>query len=326
MMRGSDYGDLLAFVAVADALNFRRAATRLGFSPSALSHTIRTLEDRLGVKLLHRTTRSVAVTEAGAALLAGLGPAFAGIDLALEAVRAFRDRPSGTVRVTLPKIAARIALAPVLGHFASACPDIRLELVVDDDFVDVVAAGFDAGIRSGLHVEKDMVAVRVTAELRSVVVAAPAYLASHPAPITPDDLPQHACINYRWTASGALYRWPFSRDGASFDRAVDGPLMLDDVDLIAAAALDGVGLACVVEAFVADHLASGRLVRVLDDWSSPIAGFFLYYPGRRQMSVGLRALVDFLRLPAPARASSTGPATAGGVRPAARRSRSTPRP
>ena len=295
-MRGSDYAELLAFAAVAEERSFRRAAARLGLSPSALSHTIRALEERLGAKLLNRTTRSVAPTEAGQGLLDRLAPAFADIDGAVEAVRATSARPSGRVRLNLPKLAAELILAPAFGRFARAYPDVHLELMVDDGLTDVVAAGFDAGIRPGEQLHRDMVAVRVAPDLRTAVVGSPSYLAARPPTRTPRDLADHACINYRFAASGALYRWPFARDSEMLDVAVEGSLTLNDTDLIRAAALDGAGLACTLEDTVADDLAAGRLVRVLEDWCRPFPGFFLYYPGRRQVPPALRALIDMLRV------------------------------
>lgn len=293
-MRGAEYAELAAFVAVAQERSFRRAATRLGLSPSALSHTVRELEERLGAKLLNRTTRSVAPTNAGLGLLNRLAPAFAEIAGAVEAVKAVQTRPSGTVRLNLPKLAASMALAPVFGRFAQAYPDVQLELTVDDGLTDIVAGGFDAGIRPGERVQRDMIAVRVTPDLRTAVVGAPGYFASRPPPRTPRDLRSHLCVNYRFTGSGALFRWTFEKDGQVLDATAEGPLTLNDTDLIVTAALEGVGLACTLEGCVADHLATRRLVRVLEDWCRPFPGFFLYYPGRRHLAPALRALVDFL--------------------------------
>ena len=296
-MRGAEYAELAAFVAVARERSFRRASARLGLSPSALSHSIREVEQRLGAKLLNRTTRSVAPTEAGSTLFDRLSPAFDDIAGAVEGMSAFRDRPSGTVRLNVPKLAAQMALAPSFGRFARAYPEVRLELTVDDALTDIVAGGFDAGIRPGERVQRDMVAVRVTRDLRTAIVGSPRYLASRPRPETPRDLRDHACINYRWAGSGTIYQWPFEKAGEALDAAVEGPLTLNDTDLIVSAALDGVGLACILESSVSDHVAAGRLVRVLDDWCQPFPGFFLYYPGRRQVPPALRTLIDFLRLP-----------------------------
>lgn len=295
-MRGTEYAELAAFVAIAQERSFRRAAVRLGLSPSALSHTIRKMEERLGVRLLHRSTRSVAPTEAGHELFEQLASAFADISTALATVRARRDRTSGTVRLNLPKLAAELALAPAFGRFSRTYPDVHLELVVDDGLTDVVAAGFDAGIRPGERVERDMVAVRVSPDLRAAVVGSPEYFASRPPPRTPRDLKDHACVNYRFEASGSLYRWAFARGGETLDVAVEGSVTVNDTGLIRTAALRGAGLAYTLEDVVAEDVASGRLVRVLEEWCPPFPGFFLYYPGRRQMPPALRALIDTLRV------------------------------
>lgn len=294
-MRGADYADLASFVAVAQELSFRRAALRRGLSPSALSHAIRALEARLGAKLLNRTTRSGALTAAGRALYDRLRPAFADIAGAVEAVGAYRGTPSGTVRLNLPKLAAQMLLGSAFGRFAAAYPEVRLEVTVDDDLTDIVAAGFDAGVRPGERLQRDMIAVRITPDLRTAIVGSPGYFAAHPTPTRPEDLADHACINYRWSRSGALYRWPFEREGKAFDVQVEGPLTLNDTDLILAAALDGTGLACLLEDRVAPDIAAGRLVRVLEDFSPVFPGFFLYYAGRRQTPPALRALIDFLQ-------------------------------
>lgn len=297
MKRGTDYAELAAFVTVAQELSFRRAAVRLGLSPSALSHTIRALEERIGARLLNRTTRSVAPTDAGRDLLARLAPAFADIQGAVDAARSQHDQPAGSVRLNLPKVASRLLLTPAFGEFSRAYPGIRVDLTIEDDLGDIVAGGFDAGIRPGEHVQKDMVAVRVTPPLATAIVAAPAYLATRAAPRHPDDLARHACINYRFSRSGAVYRWSLGKGRRLLEANVSGPLSTNDADVLVDAALAGVGLCYTLETQVAAHLAAGRLVRVLDDWCQPFAGFFLYYPSRRQMPVPLRTLVDFLRLP-----------------------------
>lgn len=293
-MRGSEFAELAAFVAVAQERSFRRAAARLGLSPSALSHTVRSLEVRLGSRLLNRSTRSVAPTEIGSALFERIAPAFADIRGAVDAASGTPDSPAGTVRLNMPKIAA-LLLASRLSRFAREYPLIRVELTTDDRFTDIVAGGFDAGVRLGEHLQGDMVAVRVTPDLRCAIVGAPAYFAAHRPPRTPQDLVGHACINYRFAHSGALYRWPFAHAGRSLDVAVEGVLTLDDADLVVAAALHGAGLACTLEERVAEHLENGRLVRVLDDWCQAFSGFHLYYPGRRQLPAPLRTLVEFLR-------------------------------
>jgi DNA-binding transcriptional LysR family regulator len=294
IMRGSEYSELEAFIAVAQERSFRRAAARLGLSPSALSHTLRGLEERLGVRLLHRTTRSVSPTEVGAALMGRIAPAFADIRGAVEAASGTPDKPSGTVRINMPKVAAQL-LAPRLASFSIAHPAIRVEAKAEDGFVDIVAAGFDAGVRLGESVHGDMVAVRVTPDLRLAVVGSPAYFATRKPPRTPHELAAHTCVNYRFAHSGALYRWPFARRGKAVDFVVEGSLSFDDPDLLVTAAIHGAGLICTLQDPVAAPLADGRLVRVLDDWCQPFPGFHLYYPGRRQLPAPLRALVDFLR-------------------------------
>lgn len=293
-MRGSEFAELTAFLTVARERSFRRAAARLGQSPSALSHAVRGLEERLGARLLNRTTRSVAPTEAGTALLERIEPAIADLDGALGVVGTFRDRPSGTVRLNLPRLAVDLVLGPAIGRFVEAYPDVRLELTIDDALSDVVAAGFDAGVRIGERVHKDMVAVRLTRDLSLAVVGSPSYFERRPAPQTPHDLKIHACVNYRWAATGALYRWRFDGPDGPIEVAVEGAVTVDDASLLLDFALGGVGLACLPEAVVAPHLSSGRLIRVLQDWPQRVSDFFLYYPGRRHIPPALRALIDFL--------------------------------
>jgi DNA-binding transcriptional LysR family regulator len=296
-MKTNELAELTAFVAVAEEKSFRRAAARLNLTPSTLSHSLRTLEERIGVRLLNRTTRTVSTTEAGQALLARIGPAFFAIESAMEAVNVFRDKPHGTVRLSVPVLAARMVLAPVLGRFAQTYPDVKLEIAANDGFVDIVRDGFDAGIRLGESLDQDMIAMPVTGEFRTAVVASPGYFSSRPPPQKPQDLREHLCIGQRGISSGALYRWEFEKDGEALALAVDGPLVLDNHDLTVAAALDGVGIACTVESVAAPHIEAGRLVRVLADWCPRYPGFFLYYPGRRQVSGALHALLEMLRRP-----------------------------
>ncbi len=305
-MRSGDIAELQSFLVVAQELSFRRAAARLRLSPSAVSQSVRQLEARLGTRLLNRTTRSVSTTQAGQDLLARLEPAFTEIAGAVEAAAHVRDRPSGTVRLNLPRLAAQLVLSPILPRFAQDYPEVHLDAVVEDGLVDIVAGGFDAGIRPGERVHRDMVAVRLTPPLRLIVVGAPGYLARRPAPETPDDLQNHACINYRWTGSGAVYAWDLARNEQRFEVAVDGPLTLNDTDLIVTAALDGVGLACLLEERVAAHLRSGELVQVLHDWATDFPGFFLYYPSRRDMRPALRVLIDALRVGGPRKLDHSG--------------------
>jgi len=252
------------------------------------------LEERLGLLLLQRTTRSVALTAAGARLLEGLGPAFAEIDAALEAVAALRDRPSGPLRLTVPRSAAELVLARHITPFGAAFPDVTLEIDVNDRFIDLVSAGFDAGIRIGESLELDMIVTQLGPQLRFAVVAAPEYFAQHPAPQSPADLSRHRCIRRR-LPGGNIYRWEFDRGGASFEVEVDGPLILNDDQLILEATLSGAGLALVFEDLARPHIDSGRLVRVLEEWCEPFPGFFLYYPSRKLMRPPLRAFIDFLR-------------------------------
>ncbi len=296
-MRAADFAELQAFLAIAQERSFRRAAGRLNLTPSTLSHSLRALEARLGVQLIARTTRAVAVTPAGTALLEALTPALRDVEAAVEGVNAFRPRPHGTVRLTLPRSAATMILAPRLCAFAHAYPDGTLEAVVDDRFVDIVREGFDAGIRLGESVEKDMVAVRLTADLRAAVVASPAYFARHPPPAHPQELQHHRLINRRLLNTGGLYRWAFAKDGQALDVLGRGPLVSNADGLMLRAALDGLGVAMLGEAEVIGDLAEGRLVRVLQDWCPPISGFHLYHPANRQGSASLSALIETLTSP-----------------------------
>ncbi len=293
MERGT-LNDLLAFAAVARERSFTRAAAVLGMSPSALSHAMRGLEERLGVRLLARTTRSVAPTEAGERLLQSLNPALSDIEGGLDALAEWRDNPSGTVRITTFAYAARMVLVPKLPAFLLAHPDINVEVIIQDGLTDIVAAGFDAGIRLGETVAKDMIAVRVGPELRTVVVGTPSYFARIPPPDTPYDLERHACIGYRLTTSGGLLPWEFEKDGKEIKIRTSGPLIVNDGELPAAAVRAGVGLGYMMEHDVADEIASGALVQVLNDWCPPFPGFHLYHPSRRQSPPALRALIAAL--------------------------------
>ncbi|MGE3861186.1 MAG: LysR family transcriptional regulator [Burkholderiaceae bacterium] len=283
--------DLQAFAAVARTRSFRRAAAELGVSPSALSHALRGLEERLGVRLLNRSTRSVAPTEAGERLLARLAPALREIGGALDAINEFRDSPIGTLRINAPRAACEWVLAPLIVRFLAAHPGMRVELVDDDSLADIVADGFDAGVRFGESLQQDMVAVPLGPAQRFVVVASPAYLARRGRPADPRELP---CVRIRFP-SGACYRWAFARGEQRLDVEVDGPLTLGDMRLMVQAAEQGLGLAYVYAQYAQDAVAAGRLVTVLDDWRPPEAGFFLYYPSRRLLPNGLRAFVELLR-------------------------------
>lgn len=296
-MRTGDLGELAAFVAIAEEGGFRRAAARLNLTPSTLSHSLRSLEQKLGVRLVNRTTRTTSLTEAGHALLTQIGPAFASIEMAVETINDFRDRPAGLLRLSIPRTVVARVLTPRFRAFADQYPDVTLEIAAENGFVDIVKQGFDAGIRLGESLDRDMIAVRVTPDLRTAVVASPDYLSRFPAPQSPRDLHRHRCIGWRQAGSGALYRWEFEQDGRALSVAVNGPLVLDDPDLMVGAALEGVGLAYATEQYIDDHLASGRLIRVLDDWCPSYPGFFLYYPSRRQTPAALRALIEALKVP-----------------------------
>ena len=294
-MVGDDLSILSTLLAVAEERSFTRAAKRLGVSPSAVSHALRGLEERLGVRLLARTTRSVAPTEAGEQLLARLRPALAEVRDALDEISGLRDKPAGRVRLLMPRFAVESVLAPKLARFAREYPDIVLDVTTDDSRMDIVAGGFDAGIHLGEYIEKDMIAVRVSADHQPVIVGSPLYFESHPRPRSPRDLLKHQCINFRHGSAG-LYRWEFEKGKKSLSVAVNGPLIVDDVVLVLRAALDGIGLAFLSEHQVEPHLTSGALMRVLESWCQPYPGFFLYYPSRRQQPPALAALIPVLRM------------------------------
>ena len=287
--------DLQAFLAVARERSFTRAAARLGLSPSALSHAVRGLEERLSLRLLTRTTRSVAPTEAGERLLATLGPAFDSIDQALAALTALRATPAGTIRLTAGEHAAETVLWPALERLLPGYPEIRVEVDVDNGLTDIVAGRYDAGLRLGEQVAQDMVAVRVGPDLRWAVVGAPAYIARRGRPATPQDLTAQDCINLRLPTLGGLYAWELEKDRREVRVRVDGPLVVNTGPLLLRAALAGLGLACVFEDQAGPHLAAGRLVRVLEDWCPPFPGYHLYYPSRRQPTPAFALLVEALR-------------------------------
>ncbi len=294
-VQGAEYGQLRAFATVADLSSFSRAAELLGVTPSALSQTVRALEDRLGVRLLNRTTRSVSPTPAGEALLRRLRPAMAEIAAAVGDAARFRDRPSGTVRLHSSRLAATVHLAPRLADFHALYPDVVLDITVDDAVVDVVAGGFDCAIRPGEVIEKDMVAVRVGGEHRQIPVAAPAYLERHGRPGEPRDLHRHCCLRWRWSGRPTPYNWEFCRDGSWFEVAVEGPLVTTERAMLVQAALDGAGIAFLTDLEAGEHVAAGRLVALLEDWCQPYPGYHLCFPRQRQMAPALRAFIDFLR-------------------------------
>jgi len=294
MQRGH-LDDLLAFLAVAREASFTKAAAKLGVSQSALSHTMRALETRLGVRLLSRTTRSVAPTEAGERLLRSLGPRFDEIDAELAAVNELRDKPAGSIRITATEYALDTILWPKLVKFLRQYPDIRVEVFIDNGLTDIVAQRFDAGVRAGEQVAKDMIAVRISPDMRMAVVGAPSYLKKHPAPEKPQDLIGHSCINLRLLTHGGLYAWEFEKAGRELKVRVDGQLTFNGTFQMLNAALAGFGLAYVPEDLAQPHVAKGRLKRVLADWCSPYSGYHLYYPSRRQPSAAFTLLVEALR-------------------------------
>jgi DNA-binding transcriptional LysR family regulator len=291
-----DLSGLTALLSVAEKRSFTAAAAELRVTPSAVSQTIRALEARVGVRLLQRTTRSVGLTEAGSSFIARLKPALEGVREAFDSLGELRDRPAGVLRLNVPRLGYQQVLAPKLAAFMAEYPDIRLDISVDDGFADIVSEGFDAGLRIGEMVEREMVGVRVTGELRMAVVGSPAYFAAHGKPKHPRDLHAHDCINNRRRSLGVIARWEFTEDGKDFEVAVNGRLQLDDADLLLDAAVDGLGLAYVVDARVREHLADKRLVRVLDAFCVPFPGFFLYYPSRAHIAPKLQALIEFVRL------------------------------
>ena len=296
-MKRIDPADLSIFIAIANHLSFSRAAIELGVTPSSLSHALRAVEERLGVRLVNRTTRSVALTEAGQRLYARIKPAFLDINDAIDDLNTFRDTPSGTLRFNASRAAAKVALLPAVMRFQRRYPDVNVEVVVDNAMIDIVAAGFDAGVRLGETIEADMITTAIGPRQRFAVVATPDYFERYPKPQTPEDLRRQPCIRYRFL-SGVMYRWEFERGGVELDVEVDGPLTVSDQDIMVDAALGGAGLAYLFEDQISDMLADGRLVRVLEDWCPFYPGFYLYYPSRRQAPAALRAFLDFVRAPA----------------------------
>lgn len=294
-MKRDELGDLSAFLAVVEAGSFTRAAARLGTSQSALSHTVQRLETRLGVRLLNRTTRRVAPTEAGEKLADALRPGFDGISAAIDALQGQRDRPGGTVRITTSAHAAETLLWPVISDLLPDHPDLKIELNVESRFTDIISERFDAGVRLGESLEADMIALRIGPPLRMALVAAPDFVARHGLPQHPQDLTRHACINLRFQTMGNLYAWEFEKDGRALTVRVDGPLTFNTAPLCRAAALEGHGWAFLPDDHLTPDIASGRLIRALPDWCPPFAGYHLYYPSRRQLSPALALLVDRLR-------------------------------
>jgi DNA-binding transcriptional LysR family regulator len=294
-MRRKDLADLAVFVVVADNLSFRTAALHIGITPSALSHTIRRFEERLGLRLLNRTTRSVSLTDAGRRLLERLRPAIEQISCGLDDLKGEQGHPFGRLRLYVTHLAGAAVIAPIWARFLSTFPDVQLEVHVNTAPCDIVAKGFDAGIGPKDWAAADMIAVRVAGPMRVAVVGAPAYFARRRPPHMPDDLVRHSCIQYRRAASGDIFEWVFERDGKSQQVAVNGPVIVNDVDLAVRAAVDGLGIAYATEAVAYPFLRSGQLFRVIENWSPAFEGFFLYYSGHRRVPVALRALIDMLR-------------------------------
>jgi DNA-binding transcriptional LysR family regulator len=289
----NDLGELSAFAVVAEERSFTRAAARLGISQSALSHSMRDLEERLGLQLLARTTRSVSPTAAGSALLHELAPALERIERAVAETRKQRESPSGRIRLIIPRTATQMVLLPRLAEFARTYPEIVLEVTSSNDPVDLVAGEFDAGVQIGEFIQRDMIAVRVTREMRLAVVGTPQYFKSHPIPRKPQDLKDHACIGFRF--SNGLYRWEFEKGRKALTVSPQGPVSFDDPDLVIQAVLNGVGIGTAMEETLKNLIADGRLIQVLRDWCPTFPGYFLYYPSRRNRPAALAALVDTLR-------------------------------
>jgi len=293
-MQQADFADLDAFTAVARARGFRAAAALRNVSASSLSEAVRRLETRLGVRLLNRTTRSVTPTEAGQKLLERLSPALADVALALDEVNAFRDSPTGTLRLNVPTVVAKVMMPRLIPRFLAQNPGVAVEIVAEDNFIDVLAAGYDAGVRYDERLEKDMIAVPLSGPQRFAIVGSPAYFAVHGRPTHPREVLDHACIRHRF-ASGASYPWEFEKDGEVIRLDPPGRLTTTDADLKLAACEAGVGLMATFEDFVVASIAAGRLEAVLEDWLPPFTGPYLYYPSRRHMPAPLRAFVDFVK-------------------------------
>jgi DNA-binding transcriptional LysR family regulator len=290
----NDLGELSAFATVAGERSFTRAAARLGISQSALSHSMRGLEKRLGVQLLARTTRSVSATAAGATLLREVAPALERIEQAVAEARKQRETPAGCIRIIIPRTATKTVLLPKLAQFVHAFPEVVLEVTSSNDPVNLVAGEYDAGVQLGEFIQRDMIAVRVTREMRLGVVGSPKYFESHPVPRKPQDLKDHACIGFRF--SNSLYRWEFEKGRTALSVSPQGPASFDDPDLVIQAVLDGVGIGTAMEDSLTELIAEGRLIHVLRDWCPSFPGYFLYYPSRRNQPAGLAALIDSLRL------------------------------
>jgi DNA-binding transcriptional LysR family regulator len=290
-----NFNVLASFAVVAKERSFTRAAAKLGISQSALSQSIRGLEERLGLRLLTRSTRSVGPTEAGQRLLATIAPSFDEIESALVALKELREKPAGTIRITAGEHAAISVLQPALKQFLPDYPDITIEIIVDYGLTDIVAEGYDAGVRMGEQVAKDMIAVRIGPDMRMAVVGSPSYFEKHPPPRTPQDLAAHQCINMRLPTYGGLFAWDLEKDGREVNVRGDGQLVFNNLGMRLSSALDGLGLAYIPEDQAIPHIAAGRLIRVMEDWCPYFPGYHLYYPSRRHSSLAFSLLVDILR-------------------------------
>ncbi len=293
-MRGAEFVELKAFVAVVEQGNFARAAATLGIAPSTLSQTVNALENRLGVRLLHRTTRSLSLTEAGERLLSRVRPAFDSLHAAVESINDFRDTPMGTLRLSVSTIPARLVLAPLLRDFLVQYPAIQLDITVDNINSELVIGRYDAGIRYGRRIAQGMRLVRATAPSRLIAMASPDYVERYGIPRTPQELQQHACIRYRLD-NHQILPWEFEKGGEHLELTIQGPLIVNDVDLMVNAARDGVGVGYAIEAYIEADLRSGRLVPLLSDWAMPSHRYYLYYTGSSRLSASLRAFIGFLR-------------------------------
>jgi DNA-binding transcriptional LysR family regulator len=286
--------ELTAFAAVAEHRSFTKAAAQVGIASPTMSQTIRSLEERLGMRMFNRTTRSVALTEAGDRLLAEVQPILASLDQALESVNLLRDKPVGTLRLAVTRPFATMLLAPLVRPFLAEYPDIRLEVAVDDTHGDIVRAGFDAGIRLGEQVERDMTILRISEDFEMIAVAAPAYLELCGKPVVPRELLAHDCVGYRSPRDGHVFPWVFTKGGEEIEVAVEGPLVVNDPDLLISAVLDGIGVGYLPEPTVASHLAKGTLVRLLEDWRHAMQGVYLFHPSRRQAPMPLQVFLRFV--------------------------------
>jgi DNA-binding transcriptional LysR family regulator len=296
-MRGNEFANLKAFFAVAHERNFSRAAQSLGVSPSALSQTIKGLEEGLGVRLLNRTTRSVSTTAAGERLFERLQTIFADLDSALEELNEYRDSPAGALRICAPQVAMLHFIQPILPAFQLAYPNIQLELTTDDSTTDIVAQGFDAAIRLGEFIEQDMIALKLSEPLTQIAVASPKYLQHREAPQKPAELLQHSCVNWRRSGEAGLYKWRFFNGGTPFELSVKGSLVVSDCAVALQSAVDGLGITVWIREWIKAELDSGKLIPLLEEWSTPFPSFYLYYPSNKQMSSALQVFIAALRAP-----------------------------